>query len=131
MKKQEDNIDRLHMYWSKFLNNLRQSLETIVPPPQNNLRYIFGFLERWRLRLIEYEDDIVHRVRNKGLYAEALIRLPTEATDDLNNNDETPVIGVSTHEQNGFSKVPDIASDKTLIEMMDPRPSHYENFIGV
>ena len=57
-----------------------------------NLADSSGRLARWRLRLTEFEFDIVHRAGIKHQAADALSRLETTSTDETELRDEIPTL---------------------------------------
>ena len=53
-------------------------------------------INRWRLRLSEYNDELRHKPRKDHKVADALSRLPTEGLDTSPLDEDIPVLAVET-----------------------------------
>lgn len=124
LQKQEDGNNRSIGYWPRTLNEKEQKLvkthreclaviwtlthlrlclegtRFTIPTDHEALRWILSMTEatgkpaRWRLRLTEFEIDIVHRAGVKRKAADALSRLNTKGVDCPPMVDEVPVLAI-------------------------------------
>jgi len=83
---------RPYLYGTRFtLRTDHESLRWIL-----NLSDASGKLQRWRLRLLEFEFDVVHRPGIKHQAADALSRLNTQGEDEEPLEDEVPTLLIAT-----------------------------------
>ena len=122
-------------YWSRSLNQAERAYDTthreclavvwavlLLRPYLEGTRYTIrtdhdalrwilnmadatGKLARWRLRLAEYEFDVVHRAGVKHQAADALSRLPTDGEDKAPLDDEIPVLVIQHDDEQTVSTV--------------------------
>ena len=160
MQEQDDGSHRPIGYWSRSLTKAEKNYSTTekeclaivwavltlrpylegnrftLRTDHHSLRWIMnladasGRLQRWRLRLADFEYDIVHRAGVKHQAADALSRLPTNGTDQHPLDDGIPTLaigdsetfdpydwaeGVLSVEEEVLAGVEDIALDACLI----------------
>lgn len=75
-----------------------------------------GRLTRWRLRLIEYDFNIVDRASNQNQAADALSQLFTEGTNYSGTSNAIPTMAVATWAQKILEEASRNASERTYIE---------------
>lgn len=104
----EWNLDKIHrvclaVVWSiPLLRSYFERTRFVVITNYHALKFILssvkatGKLARWRLQLLEYDFEIIHRSGDEHQTSEALWRLPTEETDDSDIADYSPVMAVNT-----------------------------------
>ena len=107
LTKPEKNYDATHreclaIVWAVLV--LRPYLEGThfkVRTDHHSLRWIMnlanasGRLARWRLRLQEFDFEVVHRAGSVHMAPDAMSRLPTDGADDSELNDDVPVLVIS------------------------------------
>lgn len=121
LQRQNDNVDRLVCCWSKIIKDHKRKLRTAllecfaavwaplivclhleeaiftVRADKHAVQSTFSFPEvtgelvKWRLRLMEFDFDIVYRADIKPQAFVALSRLSTKRTDDSHTDDGIPI----------------------------------------
>lgn len=113
---QEKDIDTTYrkcipVVWAPLL--LRSYLERcrfILKTDHHSLRWILNLAEttdkraHWRLRLLEYEFDVIHRAGVKHQAADSPCRLPTAGGDTSELEEKIPVMAVTWMKRQDYIK---------------------------
>jgi len=122
-------IEALGVVWAvTYLRSYREGTHFIVRCDHSALRGIFmgqtpsHRLNRWRIRLAEYDFEVQHRPGKDHKVADALSRLPTTGLDTTVIPEELPVLAFTRRQSQGKGKSPspESSSERESSQETDP-----------
>ena len=158
LQEQDDGTNRPVGYWSRSLSKAEKNYSTTekeclaivwaaltlrpylegqrftLRTDHDSLRWIMnlsdasGRLQRWRLRLADFEYDVVHRAGIKHQAADALSRMPTDGSDQTPLDDAIPTLAVEASHTERSETQPDPQEFVEENDYLDGCPASEHDF---